>query len=123
MNRRLSTLVVGAVACVFVITGCSIGDGAKTRAADAKAVHTNHVDMPESYKFSPVAAQVKVGESITWTNNDNFTHDVTFTSGDNTKHHTVKPGDSVKIKMDKKGTWDYECRFHSQNMRGKVVVV
>ena len=32
------------------------------------------VDLPKSYKFAPAAITVTAGTTVTWTNDDNFTH-------------------------------------------------
>jgi plastocyanin len=78
--------------------------------------------MPPSYKFAPAAISVRVGDTVTWKNSDNFTHDVTFRSGPVHGHHTVKPGATYRVTFPKAGTYRYECRFHSGDMQGKVVV-
>ena len=98
---------------LLVATACA----ANTSAAP---VQTAMVLMPKSYRFSPAVIEVKAGTTVTWRNDDNFTHDVKLLPDGET--HVVRPGESVQIKFDQPGTYDYICTFHATDMKGKVVV-
>ncbi len=86
----------------------------------AAPVQTSMVLMPKSYKFSPTVIEVKAGTTVTWRNEDNFTHDVKVLPDG--EAHVVQPGQLVQIKFDKPGTFDYICTFHPTDMKGKVIV-
>jgi plastocyanin len=75
--------------------------------------------MAKSYRFDPDVVQIKAGESVTWTNNDNFTHTVRV---DRQADHRVGRGESVTIRFAKPGTYDYVCTLHSHDMHGQVIV-
>jgi plastocyanin len=75
--------------------------------------------MAKSYRFSPEAIEVKAGDRVTWTNEDNFTHTVMV---DGQSDHKVDRGDSVSIEFDKPGTYHYVCTLHSRDMSGTVIV-
>src|SRR4051794_16176441 len=60
-----------AFALALVVVGCG---GSST--SPAAAVKTTTVNLPPSYKFDPAAIEVAKGATVTWTNNDNFTHSV-----------------------------------------------
>ena len=47
----------------------------------ASPVATTTVDLPKSYKFVPARITVPAGSTVTWTNNDDFTHNVTLPDG------------------------------------------
>ena len=116
--RRLATgagpsIILAVIALVAV--GCS-GSG---RATDASPVATTTVDLPKSYKFAPAAISVSTGDTVTWTNSDNFTHSVRIEGGEPL---VMKPGESVTHTFDAAGTFRYDCSFHPQNMKGTVVV-
>ncbi len=100
---------------VLVITGCS------AKAANTP-VKTNQVSMPPSYLFDPAVIQVKVGDTVTWTNKDNFTHDVHLMGGINWTSKPLHPGDSTSYTFTKAGNFPYICDFHSQVMKGDVIV-
>jgi plastocyanin len=82
-------------------------------------VATTKVSMAKSYRFDPETIEIKAGQTVTWTNNDNFTHTVKV---DGHEDHKVDRGDSFSISFDKVGTYDYICTLHSHDMQGTVVV-
>ena len=111
MSIRLVS-VAAALVAVGVAAGCG-GTGSSTPVA------TNEVTMAKSYRFDPKVVEIKAGESVTWTNDDNFTHTVRVDGQDD---HKVGQGDSVSIRFDKPGTYKYECTLHSHDMHGTVIV-
>jgi len=108
---RLLLLSVALVA-LGVTAGCG-------ETAGAAPVQTNEVNLPPSYQFDPAVIQVVAGTSVTWTNNDHFTHSVKVQDGPD---HVIRPGESVSIPFDKAGEYPYICTFHTQDMKGKVIV-
>ena len=74
--------------------------------------------MVKSYRFDPKVIEIEAGQTVTWKNEDNFTHTVQVDGQDD---HKVDRGDSVSIKFDTAGTYDYVCTLHRQDMEGKVI--
>jgi plastocyanin len=88
-------------------------------AKDSEPVATTEVTMVKSYRFDPETVEIQAGQTVTWTNDDNFTHTVEIEGqGD----HKVDRGDSVSITFGKPGTYDYVCTLHSHDMSGTVIV-
>jgi plastocyanin len=104
----------------LILAGCGSGS-AGGQAQSAQPAKTTTVNLPPSYRFDPVAIQVSAGSTVTWTNNDNFSHSVLLLGGANDVH-SMKPGEKATITFDKPGTYDYVCTYHTQNMKGRVVV-
>ena len=78
----------------------------------------NHVVITSS-SFSPVRAQVVVGTTITWINQDNAVHTVSsfddsFDSGD------IKPGGTFSYTPPDPGTRGYRCKYHDKQV-GELV--
>jgi plastocyanin len=111
--RSLSAGTVGLLA-VLVLASCSA-------AQPTAPVATNKVDLPPSYKFVPANITVPAGTEVTWTNNDNFTHSVRLLD-DGGAVMNMKPGESVSFTFTTPGLRHYDCSFHSQNMKGTVLV-
>lgn len=111
-------MVLAGLSALALMVGCSTGSAA--RASTAPAVQTDHVGMPPSYRFDPTSIEVARGTTVTWTNSDNFTHSVQVDG--QSEVHVAKPGESVQITFGQPGTYAYVCTFHTQNMRGSVVV-
>ena len=88
-------------------------------AGSSTPVATTQVEMAKSYRFSPKVIEIKAGQTVTWTNHDNFTHTVKVDGQDD---HKVGQGDSVSIRFDKLGTYHYTCTLHPHDMSGKVIV-
>jgi plastocyanin len=101
-----------AAAAVFA-AGCG-GSG-----ESSEAVATTDVQMAKSYRFDPKVIEIDAGDTVTWTNDDNFTHTVQV---DNQEDHEVEQGESVSIKFDRPGTYHYVCTLHSKDMDGEVIV-
>jgi plastocyanin len=108
---RKFLLPVVAAAAVFA-AGCGGSD-------TSEPVATTEVEMVKSYRFDPKAIEIKAGDTVTWTNEDNFTHTVQV---EGQEDHKVGQGESVEITFDKPGTYDYVCTLHSQDMDGTVIV-
>jgi plastocyanin len=115
---------LGAAALLSLV-GCSSSSSASDGApfkVSGTAVPTEQVDMPKSYKFSPAVIEVKVGSTVTWTNHDDFPHNVTLLTGPDKTSKNVGIGDSASLPFAEAGTVYYNCSFHPQQMRGMVIV-
>ncbi len=75
----------------------------------------------KSYRFEPAVIKVGAGSEVTWTNEDDFPHNVRFLTGSD-ETHDLPIGDSVSVTFDEVGDFYYECSLHPQQMRGKVIV-
>ena len=102
--------MLGAVALVAVACAAQ---------ATPSPVATTTVDLPKSYRFEPPAISVRVGSTVTWTNSDNFTHNVTF-PGEAPK--TMAPGERTTREFPTTGTYAYQCTLHPNDMQGSVIV-
>jgi plastocyanin len=107
---RLAPAVL--LALVLVAAGCGGSD-------KGEAVATTEVTMAKSYVFEPERIEVDAGQTVTWTNDDNFTHTVQV---DGQEDHEVERGESVSIAFDAPGTYHYVCTLHEQDMDGEVIV-
>jgi plastocyanin len=73
-----------------------------------------------SNSFSPNPVEVKVGETVTWVNDDSARHTVTSKDGVFDSRMMGK-GQSFSFTFDKAGEYPYFCEPHP-NMVGTVVV-
>ena len=106
-------LLPAVAAAALVAAGCGgAGDS-------SEPVATTEVSMAKSYVFEPKVIEVEAGETVTWTNDDNFTHTVQV---DGQEDHKVEQDESVSITFDTPGTYHYVCTLHRQDMDGEVIV-
>jgi plastocyanin len=114
MTRRWFLLpALVALAATLVAAGC--GGGSE----DSEPVATTDVTMAKSYRFDPKTIEIEAGQTVTWTNEDNFTHTVQV---DDREDHKVGQGEKVSITFDTPGTYHYVCTLHRQDMDGTVTV-
>ena len=106
-------LLPAVAAAALVAAGCG-GSG-----ESGEPVATTEVSMARSYVFEPKVVEVEAGETVTWTNDDNFTHTVQV---DGQEDHKVEQDESVSITFDRPGTYHYVCTLHRQDMDGEVIV-
>jgi len=89
-----------------------------TQAAATPGAQGASVDA-KNFAFEPKTVTIKVGQTVTWTNQDSVTHTVTgdggIDSGDLSK------GKSYSKTFDTAGTFNYHCSIHP-SMTGQVIV-
>ena len=86
------------------------------------ATETTEVKI-SNYAYSPATIKVKVGQTVTWTNQDSVQHDVVDDndSADGPKGPLLAKGESYSFTFKKAGTFNYHCTPHSY-MKGTVEV-
>jgi plastocyanin len=72
----------------------------------------------ENFAFNPQELVIKKGNTVTWTNNDSVTHQL---SGNGFQSGLLNHGDIFKSTFETIGTFDYNCSIHP-SMKGKVIV-
>ena len=74
-----------------------------------------------NFAFSPATIAAKVGDTVTWTNNDSTAHTATVKSDETCTTENLASGASGGITFTTAGSYDYFCKIHP-NMTGKVEV-
>lgn len=83
-------------------------------AAAAPMVHISN------FTFGPQVLKVKVGQTVTWVNDDDIPH--TVVSGTNLfKSKVLDTGDRFSFTFTRAGAYGYFCSLHP-HMTGKVLV-
>jgi plastocyanin len=114
MARLLPALILAAA----LLVGCARGEGSAT----SQPVETTEVAMARSYIFEPSSIRVTPGAVVTWTNQDNFTHDVHILGSAEWRSQPLRPGENVSHTFPAAGEYPYECAFHPQDMKGTIIV-
>jgi plastocyanin len=71
------------------------------------------------FAFNPATLQVKVGTTVTWTNNEPAPH--TITSADFVGSGTLTEGQTFSYTFTQAGDYEYFCGIHP-SMRGEIQV-
>jgi plastocyanin len=77
------------------------------------------------YSFDPTPVTVKVGQTVTWTNDSGTNHTVKADPGQTVSFSspTVKNGEQFVFSFPTAGTYTYFCAIHSKaSMSGTIVV-
>ena len=114
MMRLLGVTLVGAM----LLAGCAANaSGAST----AAPVDTNTVQMAKSYVFAPTAIRVATGETVSWVNDDNFTHTVRVSGPTLWQSQAIAPGERASYALTEPGDYAFECTLHP-SMKGTIIV-
>ena len=81
----------------------------------------------QNVQFNPKDLSVKVGETITFTNDESIPHDVHKTSGPGADFASgptggMQEGDTFELTLDQPGTYEYVCDVHAPGMAGTITV-
>jgi plastocyanin len=123
--RRILLALCATLALVAV--GCGGGDdnsggGGSTSTSSSSSSGGGGVTIKmQNIQFSPKETTVKVGDKVTWTNDDSTDHNVTADSGADFKSKDFGNGGTFDFTPDKAGTIKYECTIHP-GMLGTLTV-
>lgn len=107
-----------ALVAVGALAGCTYGTAPATT---TQLVESTRVTMAKSYLFEPAAIRAPLGATVTWTNDDNFTHNVHVMGAAEWTSEPLPPGAATSHTFSQAGDLQYQCDFHPQ-MKGRIVV-
>ena len=134
MKRTWYILIVIIIIVVAVIAVVLLDQGKKAQAphneddtatmsmspaSNDQPVSTTAVTI-SNFAFDPTTITVKVGDTVTWTNNDSTSHTVTSDDGQ-FDSGTILKGATYKHAFSKAGEYGYHCTLHP-DMKAKVIV-
>jgi len=123
MNTRL-LLCSGAVA--LAMAGCGSSDSgssssSSSNASPAPAAGGAVTINMQNIQFAPKDQTVKVGQKVTWVNQDSVDHDVKADSGADFSSDQFGKGGKFSFTPTKAGEIKYECTLHP-GMEGTLTV-
>jgi plastocyanin len=115
---RLSAVLVVLVALVAA-AGCGGGGGG---GGSATVLKTGDVVSMKSLRFHPDHVQVRVGQPVTWRNDEGVPHNVVAQSGADFESKTFGKDGTFSFTPGQAATIKYECTLHP-GMTGTIDVV
>jgi plastocyanin len=113
-------LALVAAAGATAALALSHGNGrSSTGAALAAGGETIEIS---NFAYSPASVTVKVGTTITFKNEESVEHTATSNTEGIFDTGSLSKGQSMRVKMNKVGTFSFHCSFHAF-MHGVVKVV
>ena len=119
-------LVIGLMSLMILVMACAQSQSAPPQQTADKTIGRSSESGKvaavaiKGFKFVPADANIKVGETVVWTNEDNAVHTVESSDG-TLKSDELAQGDTYKFTFTKAGKYDYNCGIH-KNMHGSVTV-
>ena len=113
--------ISGAVLLLLTVGVIVLSSSSRVRAGDngGKKPGAVQVIVPDEDRFTPFAVTIRVGQWITWVNNDTDDHTIVSDDAFNTAgHHGVNVvlpanGGTYSLRFMHGGVFPYYCRFHS----------
>ena len=110
-----------SVLFLLLATACGGGGGGDEAAAAAgEGGGASSVSISDQ-KYNPADVTVSAGSDVTWTNEDEAPHTVTFSDKAVKSSEQLAKGDDFSTTFDAAGSYDYVCAVHPE-MKGKVTV-
>jgi plastocyanin len=110
MKRIVASLVL---AVALISTQAAPAAAPVAQASGAKTVDISH------FEFHPRTLNIAKGTKVVFSNSSGTAHTATDAGAFDTGH--IKPGHSVAVRFEHKGTFSYHCTIHTF-MHGKIVV-
>ncbi len=118
--------VVGAgvtvmmLALMLVVTGCGGSSTATTTVGTTPSSTGGPQVIMKNIAFVPATLTIKVGQTVTWVNQDSVQHDVVANKGE-FKSPLFGQGGTFSHTFTTAGTYAYRCSIHP-NMLGTIIV-
>ena len=115
---RLATTAAICVTIAAVVSACGSSDSKDSKGSGESG--SPSIGM-RGLKFVPAQAEVKVGQKVTWTNDEDIDHNVTAERGAKFKSKAFGRGATYSFTPRTAGTIEYVCTLHP-GMEGRLVV-
>jgi plastocyanin len=116
--RRWQRLATAIALVAFVLALIGIRGELAAAGETAQASRSTTVEI-DHFAFHPPTLRVAKGGKVTFSNTSPVTHTATRAGSFDTGH--IKPGTSISVRFNHKGTFAYHCSIHPF-MHGKIVV-
>lgn len=119
MDMRRILLALSAVVALAA-AGCGSSNSSSTSSGSSTSGSSTAASSSgggvaikmQNIAFDPKAVSVKVGQKVTWTNDDSVDHNVTSQSGETIKSDNFGKGGTFSFTPTKAGTIKYVCTIH-----------
>ena len=109
-----------ALVATVATSACGSSSTSPTTSTPAD-VTISMVGVNAAQSFAPNPTTMKVGQSVSWKNNDSITHDATQDASKFTTGNVTPGATSTPIAMPTAGTFTYHCAIHP-GMIGTLIV-
>ncbi|MCJ7473074.1 MAG: cupredoxin family copper-binding protein, partial [Actinobacteria bacterium] len=132
MKKYITLLLIVVFTASILFMGISCGNGGTLAVEEEEITEevlgeasetevkssVDHEVSIEDFAFNPSDLTIKVGDTVTWTNNDGAAHTVKM---DTFESETMPKGDTFSFTFSDAGIYKYICGIHP-SMNGKIIV-
>jgi plastocyanin len=133
MPRLRHIALIGVTAAALAACGSSGGNGSPSGSSGSGGGGTASACQPTNqsggtavtianFAYSPATVQAKVGQPITWTNNDTASHGAILDDDAACTTGSFGQGGSGSLVFSAAGTYTYHCPVHGSSMKGTITV-
>ncbi len=120
MSKRIM-MFIGIAAGALVLAACSSSPSESVTTTSSGAPSGGSEVSIENFAFGPADLTVSVGDTITWTNNENGIPHTTTADDGLWDSSTMRPDDTFAFTFTEPGTFTYLCTIHP-SMRATITV-
>lgn len=103
----------------LAISGFVIFCSGVAMAEELRVVMKGWILHPENF-----TVQIHAGDTVTWVNDDDAQHTITFEDAAMKSSENLSPGREFSITFDKAGEYTYYCKYHKDlGMKGTITVI
>jgi plastocyanin len=121
MRRSLAALPLAVVLAAAGCGGSSSTSDSGSGSGSASSVGGGTTVSMKDIQFDPKTLSVKVGQKVTWKNDEPVEHNAVATKGASFKSPVFGEGKTYSYTTKKAGTIEYECTLHP-GMTGTLTV-
>jgi plastocyanin len=121
MKSVRALLICCVLGAALVLAGCgsAMSGGSKPTTPSVAPAAGGVTVAIKNFAFAPATVTIKVGDTVTWRNDDGVPHDATsatWTSGQ------ISAGQSYTRTFDAAGTFSYVCKVHPAMKAATIIV-
>lgn len=114
--------VLAALTLVLALAACGGSGGGSAAASDSGEAAAEAAAVAiDDLAYTPADLSVSAGTEVTWTNDDDAPHTVTFDDGAAESSGELTTGDTYSVTFGEAGTYRYICAIHP-DMKATVAV-
>jgi amicyanin len=117
----IAVVILGALAFYLMKSPAPVQKTSGTDLGQGTVSGQGSIVSIKSFNFNPTTVNIRVGETVTWNNEDSASHQIISDSGSEISSDSLSKGQSYSHTFNTAGIYDYHCSIHA-SMKGKVVV-
>ena len=132
MRAKTLIIAVSLLIVIIAISGCTQNQQINSNQKESPYItDTQTINQPKTegtynieisnFAFNPSEVKIKIGDTVTWINEDSAPHTVTSDSGNELNSPQLSNGQNYSRTFSNTGTFNYYCSVHP-SMKATIIV-